>query len=65
MTQQKNFKNISGETQSYDLFKSILYKGIISFDSISLRRHHHKIFYLGSCPPQSYKGSASPHCGQL
>jgi hypothetical protein len=35
-TQHTNFKTISGEIQIYDLFKEILYKIIISRDSISL-----------------------------
>jgi hypothetical protein len=35
ITQNTNFKTISGKTQNYDLFKKILQKNIISRDSIS------------------------------
>jgi hypothetical protein len=37
MTQHKNFKTISGETQNYELFKKILLRSFIPHDSISLR----------------------------
>ncbi len=37
MTQNTNLKTISGETQNYYLFKTILQKSIISRDSISLK----------------------------
>jgi hypothetical protein len=36
ITQNTNFKTISGKTQNYDLFKKILLKSIISLDSIYL-----------------------------
>jgi hypothetical protein len=40
ISQNTNFKTISGKTQNYDLFKKIFLKSIISRDSISLN-----IFY--------------------